>query len=228
MRPDGLHVDSHRDCISAPGLRHVLCSSWGDDNLGEATEGHTVLRGKRDVVALRCVEGSQTTGALRGTQGYYALPALRGARPHTHAACAGAHSEECPRKGRPACHRHMTGDYMAGHSWCLQTAVVVSSRAVPQPANNLITCQQHSVLAVVAPVSAVRGSAPLGTDMHAAARLVCITPVQVLLWTQTLCWPCSSMCGSSGRVLRCRPAHWKHTLRTSLRHCRRVASACLW
>jgi hypothetical protein len=35
VRPDGLHIDSHRDCIRAPGLKHVLCSSWGDDNLGE-------------------------------------------------------------------------------------------------------------------------------------------------------------------------------------------------
>jgi hypothetical protein len=37
VRPDGLHIDSHRDCIRAPGLRHVLCASWGDDNLGEQT-----------------------------------------------------------------------------------------------------------------------------------------------------------------------------------------------
>lgn len=35
VRADGLHIDSHTDCIRAPGLRHVLCSSWGDDNLGE-------------------------------------------------------------------------------------------------------------------------------------------------------------------------------------------------
>lgn len=36
VRRDGLHIDSHADCISAPGLKHVLCSSWGDDNLGKA------------------------------------------------------------------------------------------------------------------------------------------------------------------------------------------------
>lgn len=35
VRPDGLHIDSHRDCIHAPGLKHVMCASWGDDNLGE-------------------------------------------------------------------------------------------------------------------------------------------------------------------------------------------------
>lgn len=35
VRSDGLHIDSHRDCIHAPGLKHVMCASWGDDNLGE-------------------------------------------------------------------------------------------------------------------------------------------------------------------------------------------------